>query len=248
MPAERRKSYAIYVTFLTGSMAAIRIPLSVLTARLLEEWAIRATLLLNQGRQATPQFSITMTIREQQRAGEWYAARGDSQMINELYQCEQACYEINQIPPSRRDERNERIRQLFGKAGSALNVNTPFHCDFGKNIEVGNYFFANFNLIILDENRVIFGHHVYIGPNCSFYTAIHPLDVERRNADIQKALPIHVGDNVWIGGNVTVLPGVRIGSGSTIGAGSVVTHDIPDGVLAAGNPARVIRKIEDGDK
>ena len=93
-----------------------------------------------------------MTIREQQRAGEWYAARGDSQMINELYQCEQACYEINQIPPSRRDERNERIRQLFGKAGSALNVNTPFHCDFGKNIEVGNYFFANFNLTILDEN------------------------------------------------------------------------------------------------
>ena len=150
-----------------------------------------------------------MTIREQQRAGEWYAARGDSQMINELYQCEQACYEINQIPPSRRDERNERIRQLFGKAGSALNVNTPFHCDFGKNIEVGNYFFANFNLTILDENRVIFGHHVYIGPNCSFYTAIHPLDVERRNADIQKALPIHVGDNVWIGGNVTVLQGER---------------------------------------
>ena len=169
-------------------------------------------------------------------------------MINELYQCEQACYEINQIPPSRRDERNERIRQLFGKAGSALNVNTPFHCDFGKNIEVGNYFFANFNLTILDENRVIFGHHVYIVPNCSFYTAIHPLDVERRNADIQKALPIYVGDNVWIGGNVTVLPGVRIGSGSTIGAGSVVTHDIPDGVLAAGNPARVIRKIEGGDR
>ena len=117
-----------------------------------------------------------------------------------------------------------------------------------QNIEVGNYFFANFNLTILDENRVIFGHHVYIGPNCSFYTAIHPLDVERRNADIQKALPIHVGDNVWIGGNVTVLPGVRIGSGSTIGAGSVVTHDILDGVLAAGNPARVIRKIEGGNR
>ena len=189
-----------------------------------------------------------MTIREQQRAGEWYAARSDSQMLDELYRCEQACFEINQIPPSRREERNERIRQLFERAGSVLNVNTPFHCDFGKNIEVGDCFFANFNLTILDENRVIFGHHVYIGPNCSFYTASHPLDVERRNADIQKALPIRVGDNVWIGGNVTVLAGVCIGSGSTIGAGSVVTHDIPGGVLAAGNPARVIRKIECGDK
>lgn len=189
-----------------------------------------------------------MTIREQQRAGEWYAAKGDEQMLRELYSCEQACFEINQMPPSQRDERNKRIRQLFGKAGVELNVNTPFYCDFGKNIEVGDYFFANFNLTILDENQVIFGHHVYIGPNCSFYTAVHPLDVERRNDNIQKALPIHVGDNVWIGGGVTVLPGVSIGSGSTIGAGSVVTHDIPEGVVAAGNPARVIRKIEASDK
>lgn len=189
-----------------------------------------------------------MTIREHQRAGEWYAAKGDEQMLRELYSCEQACFEINQMPPSQRDERNKRICQLFGKAGVELNVNTPFYCDFGKNIEVGDYFFANFNLTILDENQVIFGHHVYIGPNCSFYTAVHPLDVERRNANIQKALPIHVGDNVWIGGGVTVLPGVSIGSGSTIGAGSVVTHDIPEGVVAAGNPARVIRKIEASDK
>ena len=153
--------------------------------------------------------------REQQRAGEWYAAKGDEQMLRELYSCEQACFEINQMPPSQRDERNKRIRQLFGKAGVELNMNTPFYCDFGKNIEVGDYFFANFNLTILDENQVI---------------------------------PIHVGDNVWIGGGVTVLPGVSIGSGSTIGAGSVVTHDIPEGVVAAGNPARVIRKIEASDK
>jgi maltose O-acetyltransferase len=183
------------------------------------------------------------TIRQQQRDGEWYEALGDPELIRELRHCHDLCFEFNSILPSKAVERDAFIRSILGKAGAGLNIHSPFHCDFGYNIEVGDYFFANFNLTILDENLVTFGDHVFVGPNCSFYTAIHPLDIERRNQNIEAALPIHVGDNVWFGGGVTVLPGVSIGNNTTIGAGSVVTHDIPDNVVAAGNPCKVIRKI-----
>lgn len=175
-------------------------------------------------------------------SGKWYYA-ADESLVKQLRSCQQQCFEINQMPPSQAAERNERIARLLGNAGSGLHINTPFQCDYGCNIEVGDKFFANFNLVILDEAKVTFGSHVYIGPNCSFYTAIHPLDPERRNADIECAKPIAIGDNVWFGGNVTVLPGVTIGSNTTIGAGSVVTRDIPDSVVAVGNPCRVIKKI-----
>lgn len=183
------------------------------------------------------------TIRQQQRDGEWYEALGDAALIHELHECEDLCFEYNNILHSKAEERDHLIRRILGKAGVSLNIHSPFHCDFGYNIEVGDYFFANFNLTILDENLVTFGDHVFIGPNCSFYTAIHPLDIERRNRNIEAALPIHVGSNVWFGGGVTVLPGVTIGSNTTIGAGSVVTRDIPDNVVAAGNPCKVIRKL-----
>ncbi|EGN56988.1 maltose acetyltransferase [Hallella multisaccharivorax DSM 17128] len=183
------------------------------------------------------------TIRQQQRDGEWYEAIADEELVRELHQCQQLCFDFNQMAPSRQEERMELVKRIFGKTGSHLNVHAPLHCDFGYNIEVGDYFFANFNLTILDENLVTFGDHVFVGPNCSFYTPLHPLDIEKRNQDIQSALPIHIGDNVWFGGNVIVLPGVSIGSGTTIGAGSVVTHDIPGNVLAAGNPCNVIRPL-----
>ena len=183
------------------------------------------------------------SIKQQQRDGEWYEALGDAELIQELHQCEDLCFAYNNILPSKAAELDELIRRILGKSGKNINVHSPFHCDFGYNIEVGEDFFANFNLTILDENHVTFGDHVFIGPNCSFYTAIHPLDIDRRNRNIEAALPIHVGSNVCFGGNVTVLPGVTIGSNTTIGAGSVVTRDIPDNVVAAGNPCRVIRKL-----
>lgn len=184
-----------------------------------------------------------MTIFEQMGSGSWYNA-ADPSLIKSIRKCQQACFEINNMPPSKIDERNKTIANLLGKVGIKLHVNTPFNCDYGFNIEVGDYFFANFNLTILDEAKVTFGDHVYIGPNCSFYTAIHPINPEERNKDIESAKPITVGDSVWFGGNVTVLPGVTIGSGSTIGAGSVVTKDIPENVVAVGNPCRVIKKIK----
>lgn len=129
------------------------------------------------------------------------------------------------------------MQSLFGKTGRSFVVEQPFHCDYGYNIEIGENFFANFNCVILDEAAVRFGDNVFIGPNCSFYTAGHPLDAASRNMGLEFAKPVTVG------GNVVVLPGVTIGDGCVIGAGSVVTKDIPPGTLALGVPCRVVRKL-----
>lgn len=127
-------------------------------------------------------------------------------------------------------------------------VTAPFYCDYGTNISVGNNFYTNHNVTILDGARVTFGDNVFIAPDCVFSTAGHPLDAEQRNRGLEIALPITVGSNVWIGTHVSVLPGVTIGSNTVIGAGSVVNRDIPDGVVAVGNPCRVLRAITEDDK
>ncbi|MFC2512935.1 MAG: maltose acetyltransferase domain-containing protein, partial [Prevotella denticola] len=120
-----------------------------------------------------------MTEKEKQQKGMLYQA-SDPEVLKDLYRCESECYEINRIPPSRREERMERLRKLFGKAGEGMFIVGPFFCDYGYNIEVGKNFFANTNCVILDEAKVTFGDNVFIAPNCSFYTAGHPLDVEQR--------------------------------------------------------------------
>jgi len=126
-------------------------------------------------------------------------------------------------------------------------ITAPFWCDYGSNIEIGENFYTNHNCVILDCAKVTFGDNVLIGPNCGFYTAGHPLDAVRRNQGLEYARPIHIGHNVWIGGGVQVAPGFTIGDDAVIGAGSVVTKDIPTGVLAAGNPCRVIRDLGAGE-
>lgn len=183
------------------------------------------------------------TVRELQQSGELYPAKGDPTMVAELHHCQEEIFEVNNMHPRDWQARNERIAHLLGRAGRNLHVNAPLFLDFGYNVEVGDDFFANFNLTILDETKVTFGNHVYIGPNCSFYTAGHPLDQQLRDADYEYALPIHVGNSVWFGGGVTVVPGVTIGNNVVVGAGSVVTHDVPDNVVVAGNPARIIKKL-----
>ena len=122
-------------------------------------------------------------------------------------------------------------------------IEQPFYCDYGYNVHVGENFYANYNLVILDEAPVTFGDNVFIAPFCGFYTAGHPLDAAERNRGLEYARPITVGRNVWFGANVTVLPGVTIGDNCVIGAGSVVNKDIPAGTMAAGNPCRVIKSI-----
>lgn len=123
-------------------------------------------------------------------------------------------------------------------------IEQPFLCDYGYNIHIGDNFYANHNLVILDGATVKFGDNVFVAPNCGFYTAGHPIDAAERNKGLEYARPITVGNDVWIGGNVCVLPGVTIGDDCVIGAGSVVVKDIPPHSVAVGNPCKVIKKIK----
>ena len=126
-------------------------------------------------------------------------------------------------------------------------IEPNLQCSYGFNLEVGDHFFANSNCFFMDDAKITFGNHVFIGPNCAFYTAQHPIHPIQRNRKIERALPISVGNIVWFGGNCVVLPGIKIGSNTVIGAGSVVTKDIPDNVVAVGNPCRVLRNITGAD-
>ena len=187
-----------------------------------------------------------MTERENMLAGLPYHVQ-DEELIHLHRACVDACARCDSILPSRLEERREALRRILGKTGEDFLIEPGFRCDYGFNIELGEHFFANYQLIILDCAPVRFGKHCFIGPQCGFYTAIHPLDPVQRASGLEYARPITVGDDVWFGGHVTVLPGVTIGDGSVIGAGSVVTHDIPAGVVAAGNPCRVLRSVAESD-
>lgn len=159
------------------------------------------------------------------------------------------CQEYNQTPANDKKHREELIRKLFGKVGKNPDVEPNVFCGFGFNIEVGDNFFANNGCNFVDPAKISFGNNVFIGPDCGFYTAHHPISYKLRNQFYEWAYPITVGDNVWFGGGCRVVPGMTIGSNVVIGAGSVVTHDIPDNCVAAGNPCRVIRYIdEDGNE
>ncbi|WP_326983842.1 sugar O-acetyltransferase [Chryseobacterium sp. MYb264] len=184
-----------------------------------------------------------MTEKEKCKQELMYNAN-DEQLTNERIAIKDLCQEYNQLKNSDTENRTQLIKKILGKTKENICIEPNFWCDYGYNIEVGENFYANHNLVILDCAKVTFGDNVFIGPNCSFYTANHPLDVKQRNAGLETAHPITVGDNVWFGGNVVVIPGVRIGNNSVIGAGSVVTKDIPDNVLAVGSPCKVIKKIE----
>lgn len=137
---------------------------------------------------------------------------------------------------------------MLGEVRGSFVITAPFYCDYGSNISIGDNFYTNHNCTILDGAKVTFGDYVFIAPNCVFSTAGHAIDAQMRADGLEIALPITVGNRVWIGANVSVLPGVTIGDDTVIGAGSVVNKDIPGGVVAAGNPCRVIRKITEADK
>lgn len=139
------------------------------------------------------------------------------------------------------------VKKLLGKSENAW-INPPFYCDYGFNIEVGKNLFTNYNCTILDVAKVKIGDNVLIGPNVSIYTAGHPIHADTRKTGYEYGAPITIGDNVWIGGNSIILPDVTVGSNSVIAAGSVVTKDVPEWTVVAGNPARVIKKITDKDK
>lgn len=188
-----------------------------------------------------------MNQRERMEKGLPYKAWLDG-LEEERTACKKALYQFNMLPPDEHGRGILLLKMLLGKTGERLHINAPFHCDYGWNIEVGENFYANYNLTILDVGKVTIGDNVLLAPNVSLYTAGHPIHPDSRNSGYEYGIPITIGDNVWIGGNVVVLPGVTIGSNSVIGAGSVVSRDVPEWVVAAGNPCRVIRTITEEDR
>lgn len=185
--------------------------------------------------------------KERLLAGKLYRSEGEeiSQMKRHG---RRLSYLFNQTAPDENELREKLIRELFGSAGKNIYVKAPFYCSHGSNICVGDDCFINFDCIFLDLNRITLGDHVMIGPRVSIYTASHPIDLEVRKSGLEYALPVTIGNDVWIAGSVVINPGVTIGEGTIIGSGAVVTKDIPAGVIAAGNPCKVIRNITPADR
>jgi maltose O-acetyltransferase len=188
--------------------------------------------------------SQVMSEKEKMLAGQIYSAV-DGELLKELVKVQEVIHAYNMLKPSDREAKRAVLKGLLGHiADDEIIINQPFYCDYGKQISVGRRFFANFNFTVLDEAPVTIGDDCFIGPNVSIYTACHSTDPVERNSRREWALPVTIGNNVWIGGSVTILPGVTIGDNVTIGAGAVVTRDIPGNVVAAGNPCRVLRRID----
>lgn len=187
-----------------------------------------------------------MTEKEKMLAGKLYWAEEPS-LVAERMRAKDLCLEFNNTPPSHTEEGRAILLKLLGKTGRNFAVMSPFWCDYGYNIEIGENFFANHNCVILDCAKVKIGDNVFLAPDVGIYTAGHPIDTPRRNAAMEYAYPVTIGDNVWIGGGVRIVPGVTIGSNVVIGAGSVVTRDVPDNVVAAGTPCRVLRPVTPED-
>jgi maltose O-acetyltransferase len=182
-----------------------------------------------------------MTEKEKILAGELYDPL-DSELVQARDRARDLCRALNATREKDKVERRRILKELFGKGGESVWMEPPFFCDYGSNILLGERVFFNFNCVVLDVCQVRVGDFTLFGPAVQIYTATHPMNAELRRKQ-EFAKPIEIGSDVWVGGGAIILPGVKIGSKSVIGAGSVVTRDIPNGVVAAGNPCRVIREI-----
>lgn len=171
----------------------------------------------------------------------------DDAIFAEQKQCRTLLQKLNFMDRADFDGISALIQQLLD-AGEGAFLNPPFYCDYGKHIHVGKNFFANYNCTIIDVAPVTIGDYCQMAPNVSIYTAGHPIHPDTRNTGYEYGVEVSIGDNVWIGGSTVILPGVHIGSNTVIGAGSVVTRDIPDWVVAVGNPCKPIRKITEQDR
>jgi maltose O-acetyltransferase len=167
---------------------------------------------------------------------------GDLELVGARVRARDLCQALNATGESDDDERRRITRALFGSGGDTVWMQPPFYCDYGVNISLGERVFFNFNCVVLDVCPVRIGDFTMFGPSVQVLTPMHPLNAELRRK-LEYGKPIEIGSDVWVGGGAIICPGVRIGSRTVVGAGSIVTRDIPDGVLALGNPCRVVREI-----
>ena len=187
-----------------------------------------------------------MTQRDRALAGLEFI-RGDLTLLAQRNRAEALCFEFNHTNPADTDKKQAILDELLPNKKGCL-IKTPFTCEYGDYITLGENFFANYNCKLIDGGKITFGDNVLVGPDCTFVTAVHPIDPDRRLAGYQIFKNITVGSNVWFGAGVLVCPGVSIGDNCVIGAGSVVTKDIPANTLAAGSPCKVIRNVNESDK
>jgi len=187
------------------------------------------------------------TEAEKMAAGEVYDPR-DKSLVDARLRSQQLCRRFNTAAPEDLGTRKQILKKLLGSMGKQVHIEPPFLCDYGSQIRVGSRVFFNFNCVLLDGGGVEIGDDFMCGPNVQFYTAQHPLLAEERRSFLETAATIRIGNDVWLGGGVILCPGVSIGDGAAIGAGSVVSKDIPAGVVAVGNPCRVLRKVGPEDR
>jgi len=188
-----------------------------------------------------------MTEKEIMLSGSLYIA-ADPELVREHTNANRLTRLINDSTEEQTEYRQQLFRELFGSIGENFTIEPPIKCDYGCNTYIGNNFFANYGCYILDVGEVHIGDNVLFGPRVNVFAAGHPIDPEVRNSKLEYGKPVTIGSNVWVGGNTGINPGVTIGSNVVIGSGSVVVKDIPDNVVAAGNPCRVIRQIGEADK
>jgi len=187
-----------------------------------------------------------MTARELQKNGMLYTL--DEDLFQSHFNAKRITRQLNATLETENDKRRELVQELFAAAGEGSYIEPPFYCDYGCNTRVGKHFYCSYDCAFLDCGQVTIGDNVMLGPKVGVYAVNHPIDPEIRATGLEHAKPITIGDNVWIGGSSVVCPGAVIGSNVVIGAGSVVVGEIPDNVVAAGNPARVIRPVTEADK
>lgn len=182
------------------------------------------------------------TPKQRMLAGDLYRA-DDPELAADALRARRLEERYNTSAPEDEEGRRAILEELLGSIGSGTVIRAPFRCDYGSNLRVGSHTFANFGLVALDVAPITIGDHVQIGPNVQLLTPTHPLDPGLRRDGWEAAEPISIGDNVWLGGGAIVLPGVSIGADTVVGAGAVVPRDLPSGVVAVGNPARVVRQL-----
>ncbi|KRM88162.1 sugar O-acetyltransferase [Lacticaseibacillus thailandensis] len=166
----------------------------------------------------------------------------DPELIARRELVRQVLHDSNQLADN--DQRNNQIKALLADVGEHFFVEAGMEFDYGFNIHIGDHFYGNYHLTMLDTCPITIGTHCYVGPDVGFYTPVHPLAARERDADVEMGAPITLGDSIWIGGHATILPGVTLGDNVVVGAGSVVTKSFPSNVVIAGNPARIIRRLD----